>query len=480
MKTGMLQDGVITWHDGSEMPFDTPQVALNNIMHESDEKHVIYTCGIEPLLPFIRHVVSAFPHDPNRSSLSWDSIVATNGKYYSFELTLSKRKRFLFYDIRNILHSTYGDILQSYGTFDSAISELHAQGLQRITAGAAAMAKFTDGRASWYHEKFPPLSSEQKADIRSGYIGGYMKAEPGEYGYVLDLDINSMYPWILHDQWLPYGEPITYDGGYEYDKQFPLHCDVMTFRADLKQDGFPFLTDGMAQFDAENRMESTRGFITQCLTDIDQRLLFENYDVTVFAYEKGYKFRQSKGMFYSYVNEWYDMKKHATGARRELAKIMLNSLVGKMAAMNRGHGLLPAADSSGELTWEPYARKKSNFSTDYLPVPMWVNAYAREELLRAARLNIERLIYANTDGLMLQGLDDPEGITIDDTELGAWKVDGRFVKTVILGINRFQAEDEYGNIRLVHSGSTAAGPIPWESYHSGGMAVDADGNNVIL
>lgn len=480
MKTGMLEHGVIQWTNGTTMPFDTPQIALNNIMHSGDEKHVIYSCGIDPLLPFIRHVVSAFPHDPNHSGLSWDSIVTTNGKFYSFEMTLSKKKRFLFYDIRNILHSTCEDILKSYGTFNNALLELERLGLQRVTAGSAAMHEFTDGRGPWYAEKFPRLSDEQKTDIRSGYIGGYMKAEPGEYGEVLDLDINSMYPWVLHDQWLPYGAPEEYDGEYVEDDDMPLHCDILTFRADLKPDGFPFLTDGMMQFDAEKRMESTRGFITQCLTDIDQQLLYENYNVTVFEHVKGYKFRRSKGMFYSYVNEWYDMKKKAHGARRELAKIMLNSLVGKMAALNRGYGLLPKIDIDGALTWQPYHRKQSSFSTDYLPVPMWVNAYARRELLRAARLNRHRLIYANTDGLMLTGHDAPDGITIDDSELGAWKVSGRFVKVVILGINRFQAQDENGDIRLVHSGSSITGPIPWECYRSGMSVVDADGDTVVL
>ena len=91
MKTGMLEHGVIQWTNGTTMPFGTPQIALNNVMHSGDEKHVIYSRGIDPLLPFIRHVVSAFPHDPNHSGLSWDSIVTTNGKYYSFELTLSKK-----------------------------------------------------------------------------------------------------------------------------------------------------------------------------------------------------------------------------------------------------------------------------------------------------------------------------------------------------------------------------------------------------
>ena len=162
-----------------------------------------------------------------------------------------------------------------------------------------------------------------------------MQANPGEYDGAIDFDVNSMYPWILRTQWLPYGEPEEYDGEYEHDKTMPLHADMLTFRADLKDGGLPFLSDAIMSAYTE-KSASTHGFVTRVLTDIDQELLYENYNVTLFEHVKGWKFRRSKGMFLSYVNEWYNMKRNATGAQRELAKIMLNSLVGKMASIQQG------------------------------------------------------------------------------------------------------------------------------------------------
>lgn len=305
-----------------------------------------------------------------------------------------------------------------------------------------------------------------------------MQANAGEYDSAIDFDVNSMYPWILRTQWLPYGEPEQYSGKYEYDKDMPLHADVLTFRADLKDGGLPFLSDSIMSA-YEEKSTSTHGFVTRVLTDIDQELLYENYDVMLFEHVKGWKFRRSKGMFLSYVNEWYNMKRNATGAQRELAKMMLNSLVGKMASIQQGASLLPKWDN-GSIVLEPYTRDKNNIADDYIPVPMWVNAYARRRLLRECRKNLDRLIYANTDGFMLSGDWIPDGMEIDDKKLGAWKVENTFDKCVILGMNRYQGHDINGTFKLVNSGAARSTPIDWADYHKGAVVLDDYGDDMVL
>lgn len=67
-----------------------------------------------------------------------------------------------------------------------------------------------------------------------------MLANEGMYGKAIDVDCNSMYPSILRDEWLPWGLPEQYEGKYEEDDDMPLHCDELTFRAELKPNGYPF------------------------------------------------------------------------------------------------------------------------------------------------------------------------------------------------------------------------------------------------
>lgn len=475
---GVFDCGVLQWVDGSSIQCVSPQHTLNYFMQLPDNHYIIYVSDVSAIEGFIGHIVRAFPHNQHRKSMSWDAIISISKQFYNFRVTFHAKKSVTFYDIKNLLHSNEHDILNSYGSYIEAARAVVALDITAITAGSAAMKKFKENRVQWYIEKFPQLNNDIKTVLRGGYIGGYMQANPGEYDSAIDFDVNSMYPWILRTQWLPYGEPEEYDGEYEHDKTMPLHADMLTFRADLKDGGLPFLSDAIMSAYTE-KSTSTHGFVTRVLTDIDQELLYENYDVTLFEHVKGWKFRRSKGMFLSYVNEWYNMKRNATGAQRELAKIMLNSLVGKMASIQQGSSLLPKWDN-GTIILEPYTRDKNNIADDYIPVPMWVNAYARQRLLHECRKNMDRLIYANTDGFMLSGMEIPPDMELDSRKLGAWKVENTFDKCVILGMNRYQGHDVNGSIKLVNSGAPRSTPIDWKDYHKGARVLDDYGEDMIL
>lgn len=56
----------------------------------------------------------------------------------------------------------------------------------------------------------------------------------------------------------------------------------------------------------------------------------------------------------------------------------------------------------------------------------WITAYAREKTCRSAQANYDRFIYADTDSLKLLGYEEPVGLEVHDTHLGAWKDEGDF------------------------------------------------------
>ena len=75
----------------------------------------------------------------------------------------------------------------------------------------------------------------------------------------------------------------------------PLHIDMITFRADLKKNGYPWLTIPRTSTNPDSdRIVSTRGYVTMSLCDVDQQLLYDNYDVSVYRHVGGWKFRKSK------------------------------------------------------------------------------------------------------------------------------------------------------------------------------------------
>jgi hypothetical protein len=284
---------------------------------------------------------------------------------------------------------------------------------------------------------------------------------------------------------LPFGEPEKYDGKYIYDEKKPLHIDTLTFRADLKSDGYPWLTIPRTSVNPDSdRVVSTRGYVTMSLCDVDQKLLYENYDVSVYRHVGGWKFRQSKGFFIDYVDIWGSIKKKSTGVTRQMAKLMLNSLVGKFGTFARNKCLIPnvsrETSDHGGVDWT-IGDSPNTQSSHYLPVSMYVNAIARKRLLSALRLNAGRVVYANTDGFVLTGAEPPKGIEQSPTELGRWKTENHWKRLRVLGIGLYQGERADGTgFDLVSSGMSRNTPIPWEKFRRGSEIMDDYGNRVVL
>lgn len=475
-------DNTIRFLDGEQWEnTDIPQNLLRYAM--SGGKTQVYLSAPDVLERFIAHIVHAMPHNEHRENLSWDGIVSKKGRFFSFSVQIDRDDSIRFFEISNLLRDGYRATLDRTKSLDAQLLDIlrmyDDHGLCKITAGGASMAAYARNEWRWYYDKFPQLEPETKKILHDGYIGGFMINREGFYGKSIDIDCNSMYPSILRDEYLPYGLPEAYAGRYKEDKEMPLHCDEIIFRAELKPDGYPFLADNRG-FDYGSRVVSTHGYITKTLTDVDQQLLFENYNVSVYRHVRGWKFRQSKGFFQSFVDDWGEVKQRETGNRRQMAKLVMNALVGKMASLPKGAVLLPRSEDGVTLDWTVGKRDESNLKTDYLPVPMWVNARARQKLMHVCRANADRLLYANTDGCILSGWDMPAGCGIHPTELGKWKISAKYDRLTILGMNRYQGWRDDGGVDVCMAGNLFSEPIPYEKYRHGVQVTDDYGTTVTL
>lgn len=470
-------DGVIRFTDGTE-PYvvGTPSGMMAAVM--TGGRLTVYVTDYGVLTSFIAHVVHALPYNEYRANLSWDGIISQKGRFFSFSVTIDRENSIRFFDISNLLRENCR-ITMTDEQLLAILSEYDGRGLCKITAGGASMEAFAAGDWKWYNGKFPQLGSDDKRSLHDAYIGGLMLAREGRYGKAIDVDCNSMYPSILRNEWLPWGEPESYEGEYKPDEDMPLHCDEITFRAELKSDGYPFLLDNRSVYGL-NRLTSTRGYITRVLTDIDQELLEENYDVTVYEHVRGWKFRRNKGFFRSFVDEWSELKQRETGGKRQMAKLIMNALVGKMASLPKDAVMLPSSKDGVTVEWDVAHRGESNLKTDYLPVPVWVNACARKKLMAVCRANADRLLYANTDGCILSGWDPVESCEIHPTELGKWKVSAKYERLTILGMNRYQGWRDDGGVDVCMAGSVFDEPIPYERFRHGVQVRDACGTMVVL
>ena len=470
-------DGVIRFTDGMELHgVMMPSKLLASVMTRG--KCTVYVTDPRVLDPFIAYVVHVLPHSEHRADMSWDGIISKNGRFFGFSVRVDGENSIRFFDVSNLLRENCRITMTDRQLLD-ILREYDRHGLCRITAGAASMQAFAAGDWKWYNSKFPQLKSEDKRSLHDAYVGGFMLVKEGRYGKAIDIDCNSMYPSILRDEWLPFGLPEAYEGRYEEDGDMPLHCDEITFRAELKPDGYPFLLDNRSMYGL-NRLTSTRGYVTRVLTDVDQALLMENYDVTVYRYVRGWKFRRSKGYFRSFVDDWGALKQRSTGGERQMAKLVMNALVGKMASLPKGSAMLPESEDGVTLQWNVTRRSESTLKTDYLPVPVWVNAYARVRLMAVCHANADRLLYANTDGCILSGWQSAKSCDIHPTELGKWKIAAKYERLTILGMNRYQGWRDDGQVDVCMAGNLFDGPIPYERFRHGVEVRDACGTPIML
>lgn len=320
-----------------------------------------------------------------------------------------------------------------------ALRELFTQGLKNMTTASNAFNNFkevfSDGDEKIFRRYFPLLPYEIDKDIRQAYKGGftylsknYINAEVGEG---ITLDVNSLYPSVMYENKLPYGEPIFFNGKYKEDIIYDLYIQCISCEFELKENCIPTiqLKNSLA-FIPTQYLESSNGeIVTLYLTNVDLELFFDNYEVTNLLYNNGYKFKSTDKAFKKYIDYWIGVKVQATidgnAGLRTIAKLMLNSLYGKF-------GLNPDVRSKIPYLKDGIIKYKLSEADIrdgvYIPVAVFVTAWARNKTIRSAKLLGKRFIYADTDSLHIVGTDIPNNLHIHDTKLGAWKIEEHFTR----------------------------------------------------
>lgn len=315
-----------------------------------------------------------------------------------------------------------------------ALQYLFSQGLTKLTQGSNALYDYKNifGKKE-FKKVYPILDYFYDKDIRQAYRGGFTYLNPMYKGLVdtegLILDVNSLYPYVMYVKPLPYGEPIFFDGKYKHDDLYPLYIQHISVMFELKPSHIPTiqLKNNLSFIPTEYLTSSAGEMVELYLTNVDLELFKKQYDIIDIDYLNGWKFKSHIGFFEEYINKWVSIKIQATKDKnkplRTLAKLMLNALYGKF-------GLNPNVCSK-----IPYLRdgviKYDNGADEirdsiYVPLAIFVTSHARFLTITSAQKVYKRFVYADTDSLHLIGTDIPDGLKIHDTDLGAWKIEGKF------------------------------------------------------
>lgn len=353
-----------------------------------------------------------------------------------------------------------------------ALKAMFDKGLNKMTIASNAMDDFKK-RCPNFKQYFPRLIPEIDKDIRTSYRGGFTylsdKYIAKEQGKGITLDVNSLYPSVMRNENLPVGNPIFFEGKYEQDQAYPLYVQTFSCRFKIKPNKIPSiqLKNTIGFIPNEYLTSSNDELITLTLTNIDLELMFSQYDVYDISYAGGWKFMQAKNIFNNYIDYWINEKieasKEGNKPRRQIAKLLLNSLYGRFAISLTGREKAPYLDEDGKLCYYnlPETEKKGL----YIPIASFITSLARYKTVITSqavrdysikKYGIDKYWYSDTDsikcGLTEKDLEELKDIIeIDDYKLGAWALEEHFDRFLALRQKCYITEVE-GKVHVTVAG----------------------------
>lgn len=362
-----------------------------------------------------------------------------------------------------------------------AMKQELAQGHKLMTLSSDAFndVKNTIGGFKGWRKWFPELSDFYEQFTRSSYKGGFVYVNPRYQNKLLRdvtvYDVNSLYPYVMHDCVLPYGKPTM-------RKPFGNELYVVKFDAEFRlKDGYlPTVQIKHNRFyDGTEYLTESKGVIEDLhMTSIDYKLFEEHYDISYMSEPEYICFNGKVGLLAPYIDKWMKVKEEAVQQGRQdlkfIAKRWLNSPYGKTGMNPNRINRIPMMREDGELV---FGEQEEKADPVYVPYASFVCAQARNITIRSAQKEFDNFVYADTDSLHLLGTEHDE-LDVHPSHLGKWKNEGTYelakylrAKTYIHG--HFKSVNEYLNeiivdeIKCAGMTDTIKETVQWEDFRLG-------------
>lgn len=378
-----------------------------------------------------------------------------------------------------------------------------------------------------YKEMFPDvynvtLDKEYDYDnageyIRKSYRGGWCYLVKGKENKIktngTTADVNSLYPSMMSSESrnkYPIGKPCFWKGNYIPDEAIAdnkYYFVRVKTRFYIKPNKLPFIqikgswlykgTEALESTDVYDRetdnyypfykdndgiLRDTR--VEMVLTMTDYQLLKDQYDLVDFEILDGCWFYAMIGIFDEYIEKYKHQKLVSKGALRELAKLFLNNLYGKMASSKDSSFKLAYVKEDKTIGFLPVAESKKK--AGYIPVGSAITSYARNFTIRSAQANYHGVdkagfIYADTDSIHCDlPPEEIVGIKVHDKNFCCWKLESCWDKAIftrqktyiehVVAENLVPIEKPYNNIKC------AGMPKRCKDLFELSLAGDADKN----
>lgn len=353
-----------------------------------------------------------------------------------------------------------------------ALEIMFTEGHTKLTIGSCCLAEYKKimGKDD-YEQFFPSLTQIQIDDkvhryatadawIRKSYKGGWCYLAKGKENQVkhngTTADVNSLYPSMMSSESgnrYPVGKPCFWSGNFIPEQALrpnmyyfvriktrfyikPGYLPFIQIKGNYLYKGTEALTSSDVYdkktdryydkyYDGHGNLCDTRVELT--LTMTDYILMKEHYELVDFEIIDGCYFFTAIGIFDEYMEKYKKIKLESKGAKRELAKLFLNNLYGKMASSEDSSFKVAFVKENKSLGFisVPANEKQAG----YIAVGSAITSYARNFTIRAAQKNYHGVdnpgfIYADTDSIHCDlAPDEIVGIKVHDRNFCCWKLE---------------------------------------------------------
>lgn len=414
--------------------------------------HIIELRDSLKLLPFsVERIGDSFKTKHRKLDMEY-----TGFRYAGCEIT-DEEKRYIANDVLVV---------------KEALEIMFDEGHKKLTIGTCCLDEYKSS-VGWefYKEMFPDMYSyyidsdiygydNAGEYIRKSYKGGWCYLVKGKEGKIktngTTADVNSLYPSMMSSESgnrYPIGKPHFWTGNYipdvalESDKYYFIRIKTRFY---IKPNMLPCIQiKNNLMYSAKEWLETSdiynhkdgkyysqyvdihgkvqNAVVTLTLTMTDYILIKEHYDLVDFEILDGCWFDAQVGIFDEYIEKYKKIKLESKGAKRELAKLFLNNLYGKMAS---------SPNSSFKFAYEKDDKsvgfvevREFDKKPGYIPVGSAITSYARNFTIRAAQKNYHGVnergfIYADTDSIHCDL--EPEqitGIKVHPKDFCCWKLE---------------------------------------------------------
>lgn len=362
-----------------------------------------------------------------------------------------------------------------------ALEMMFNEGHNKLTIGSCCLEEYkvickkSVKNVLAYEEMFPDMYSikldktihkyENAGEwIRKSYRGGWCYLVKGKENQIktngTTADVNSLYPSMMSSESgnrYPVGLPHFWNGNFIPDEalgEYKYYFVRIKTRFYIKKNKLPFVqikssylykgTESLETSDvyAKNPLTGEYEYYTHypdkdvnicdtrvelTLTMTDYQLLKEHYNLVDFEIIDGCWFYAQVGIFDEYIEKYKKIKIESTGARRELAKLFLNNLYGKMASSTDSSFKFAFIKDDKSIGFIPIP--ENNKQPGYIPVGSAITSYARNFTIRAAQMNYygkdkRGFIYADTDSIHCDLMpEEIKGIKVHDKNFCCWKLE---------------------------------------------------------